>query len=580
MLPFVFCVFLRLCGAVAYASSLLSPTRTSRPHLVHIVADDVGWYDLSITNDEMRTPNIQRLVDNGVLLERFYAQKECAPSRSSMLTGRLPFRYGYYQNPSDDGAIPLNYTLLPSLLKKQGYRTHAIGKWHCGFRKKEHTPTYRGFDSFFGFWHWGEEYLAHVFPPYYKDAKCRGLDLVNATGPAMVSASKLSGIFSTDAYVSEFERIVSSHPGAEPLYVYFALQNAHDPYEHVPSHLLAGYHASMDPMRRNFSALVENLDWAIGKVQNALEKAGLWENTVLFFNSDNGGELPYHDQSRCGGDCLTTSCCGGAGSNYPMRGGKFTLWEGGVRARSFVYSASTELLPQARRGQSWRGLSHVSDVFATLAGLAGADVSAAPGPDNGFLGTGLTAVSVATGRRLMRNTRYSVVEGVQTDGYDLWAAIVGDLPSPRKELVFQPLNMYWDKECKESDETNPFVPSCGASITVWPYKLYTGFPGDGRVVVPANTTLGESFHQTPRDLCVDTPCLFNLEEDEVESEDIAAKEPSIVNSLLSRLHDLSTPEAAPQPADAMTPEPSDEACSKVFASGAWLPWETAFLPEL
>ena len=155
------------------------PHRT-QPHIVHIVADDIGWNDLGYANNAIHTPHIDALAGAGVTLGRFYAAKECAPTRTSILTGRIPFHYGYYENPSDDGGVPLNYTMLPEVLKAAGYETHALGKWHAGFRTKEHTPTYRGFDTFLGYYHWGEQYVDHVFPPYYKEAKCRGVDFSNA----------------------------------------------------------------------------------------------------------------------------------------------------------------------------------------------------------------------------------------------------------------------------------------------------------------------------------------------------------------------------------------------------------------
>ena len=100
----------------------------SPPHIVHVVADDLGWSDLGFAaTTAPRTPNIDALAMGGVRLERFYAAKECAPSRTAIMTGRLPFQYGYYQNPSDEGGVPLNYTFLPETLHAAGYATHAIG---------------------------------------------------------------------------------------------------------------------------------------------------------------------------------------------------------------------------------------------------------------------------------------------------------------------------------------------------------------------------------------------------------------------------------------------------------------------
>lgn len=143
-------------------------------------------------------------------------------------SGARGCRYGYYRNPSDDGGVPLNFTMIPQLLKNAGYHTHAIGKWHCGFASPEHTPTYRGFDSFLGYWHWGEEYTTHVFPPFYDQAKCRGVDLTNASGKSLSPVLSKGGVRSADLFVEETIRILSNHPADTPLYLYLAVY-AHKP---------------------------------------------------------------------------------------------------------------------------------------------------------------------------------------------------------------------------------------------------------------------------------------------------------------------------------------------------------------
>jgi hypothetical protein len=157
-----------------------------------------------------------------------------------------------------------------------------------------------------------------------------------------------------------------------------------------------------------------------------------------------------------------------------------------------------------------------------------------------------------------------------TDGHNLWGAIIRDEPSPRVELVHQPLNGYWDAECG-SKKGNGFQAACGASITVWPYKLLVGFPGDDRVVaVPAPHEIPTTQPTTSRDLCVTQPCLFNIEKDPSESNDLAAKQPETVKTLRTRLEELSEPEAQPQPLAKMD---TDAACAVVAATGGWLPWE-------
>jgi arylsulfatase A-like enzyme len=156
------------------------------------------------------------------------------------MTGRLSFKYGYYSNPGDAAGVPTNYTMLPQVLQQQGYRTHALGKWHCGFRTPAHTPTQRGFESFLGYWRWGEEYNDHVFPPYDRktSAACQGIDFSNLTDDGQMDVvAGLNGTKSATVFVREFERIVAAHPDDAPLYVYFAFQNAHDPYESAPPEL-------------------------------------------------------------------------------------------------------------------------------------------------------------------------------------------------------------------------------------------------------------------------------------------------------------------------------------------------------
>lgn len=520
----------------------------SPPNIVHVVADDLGWSDLGFAaTTAPRTPNIDALAMGGVRLERFYAAKECAPSRTAIMTGRLPFQYGYYQNPSDEGGVPLNYTFLPEALQAAGYATHAIGKWHAGFRTKAYTPTWRGFDTFFGFYHWGEEYVDHAFPPYYKDAKCRGVDLSRGVGKQSLTPVNASGLRSAALFVETFGQILEDHPRGKPLYAYVAFQNAHDPYEQAPASQLRRQPAAAPTVlaqrRRNFSAIVGELDDAMGDVVGLLQQHGLYNNTLLWFNSDNGGELPFANQSRCGVDgCVSTACCGGAGSNLPLRGGKFTLHEGGIRSRSFVHAPS--LLPEARRGGVWHGLSHVSDLFATFASMAGASLP------------------------------------MSASGHDLWSSIVSGGPSPRTELLHQPLNIFWSGQCASSDLSNPFSPSCGAALTVWPHKLIVGYAGDSRIVSPAgaNGSLALTAGAVGKAASL-AWSLYDVEADPAESTNLTESSPDIAQQLYDRLRALSTPQAMPQPADSLTPEPSDAECAVVQATGAWQPWEEASFVE-
>jgi arylsulfatase B/arylsulfatase I/J len=541
------------------------PLVPNKPHLVHIVMDDVGHNDLGYVNDRVRTPTIDSLAHSGLKLDKFYAFKECAPSRGSILTGRYPYHFGYYRNPSDEGGVPLDFAMLPKILRdRAGYKTHAVGKWHVGFPTRAHTATFRGFESWIGYYHWGEEYFSHVFPPEYKGkVKCRGVDFSNNSGTDMrpfAKGSAVDGIYSMDVFVSETRRVIQAHPAFEPLYLYLAFQNVHDPYD-VPQKYINGVdRRTTDATRRNFSGMVTALDDGIEAVLEELKGAGMYENSVILLTSDNGGELPFAADLGPGG---------GAGNNWPLRGGKFSLWEGGIRARAILHSP---LLPATRQGATYHGLMHVSDIYPTFAALAG-----------------ITFDSIA-----------HTTGSYPLDGVDLSDALWGAPgATKRKEILHQPLGKHWDGSCTQGDLANPFRPSCGAAITRWPYKLIHGYAGDNRTLplndddyhrrrpvadgsnwvakipglaLPPPGSLGSRLPPPSGAPCVAHPCLFDLAADESEQHDIAAEHQDIVAELTARLWEYGADGAEPQPAEANIPTWSDEQCAVVTSTGSWQPW--------
>ena len=128
---------------------------TSRPHIVFILADDLGYHGVGYRNAELRTPTMDRLAMTGLRLESFYASSLCAPSRASLLTGRYPHKLqasvSNFEVFWTEEGLNQSYVLLPERLRRRGYRTALVGKWHAGFFTPSLLPTARGFDSFFGF---------------------------------------------------------------------------------------------------------------------------------------------------------------------------------------------------------------------------------------------------------------------------------------------------------------------------------------------------------------------------------------------------------------------------------------------
>jgi arylsulfatase A-like enzyme len=175
---------------VAMVAAAAADARKAAPNIVHVVMDDIGWNDLGFMNKDILSPRIDTLVEESLLLTHFYTAKECAPTRGSAMTGRMPYHFGYYRNPSDEGGVPLEYALLPQILAAAPtpYSSHAIGKWHLGFKTPNHTATYRGFDTWMGYYHWGEDYFTHAFPPAYK----------GATSPASLPLSAYIQLYSSE----------------------------------------------------------------------------------------------------------------------------------------------------------------------------------------------------------------------------------------------------------------------------------------------------------------------------------------------------------------------------------------------
>ncbi|XP_067685533.1 arylsulfatase B-like isoform X2 [Haliotis asinina] len=309
MFVHLFCtvwVVVSLCDGVAAAGS--------PRHIVFIVADDLGWNDVGLHNPDMITPNIDRLAREGVILNQSYVQPLCSPSRSAFMSGYYPFKTGLqhmvilnYQ----PVCLPLNITILPQKLKELGYATHIVGKWHNGFCSWNCTPTYRGFDSFFGYYNAQEDYYTHTTAGF--------LDYRNNTSPERTE----NGTYSTFQFTDVAIDIIQRHDKNQPLFLYLPFQAVHAPIE-VPPQYEALYPNVKTEDRRKFCGMVSALDEAVGNITKTLTDSGLMDDTLILFTADNGGWITEH------------------GNNYPLRGGKFTVYEGGTRAVAFLHGSGLE----------------------------------------------------------------------------------------------------------------------------------------------------------------------------------------------------------------------------------------------
>ena len=320
--------------------ALSPPAPPPRPHIVLLLADDLGWGDVGFHGSQIATPHIDALADRGVRLEQFYAQPVCSPTRGALLTGRYPMRLGLQCGvirPWAQHGLPLNERTLASALRDAGYATALCGKWHLGHATRAYLPTQRGFDRQYGHYNGNLDYFTHI-----RDG---GLDWHEND-----RVNRDEG-YATDLIADAAIEVLTEHDQARPLFLYVPFNAPHTPLQ-APERYIAKYAHIKDKRRRVYAAMVACLDDAVGRITAALREQGFGdEETLVLFCSDNGGVRRL-------------------GSNGILRAGKGTLYEGGVRVPAVI---------------SWPGRLpagilvheplHIVDLYPTLLRLAGASLA-------------------------------------------------------------------------------------------------------------------------------------------------------------------------------------------------------------
>jgi len=296
------------CGAAGMALPRLGARqrpRPSRPNIVVILTDDQGYADISFNRHhpkEVSTPHMDALAREGVFFTQGYISGNvCSPTRAGMMTGRYQQRAGIYTAGEGGSGLPLAEKIFPQFLKGAGYVCGAFGKWHLGLTR-EYSPCARGFDEFYGFLGRG----AHDY-----------FDLDNADSPLYRGFEPIRDEgYLTNRLTEEAVSFIQRHK-QRPFFCYLAYNAVHAPPQ-APEDDIKLFDTG-DETRDILMAMLKHLDAGVGRVVETLKAEGLWENTLLFFLTDNGGSKAMH------------------AVNTPLRGFKQWNYEGGIRT-PFVVS--------------------------------------------------------------------------------------------------------------------------------------------------------------------------------------------------------------------------------------------------
>jgi arylsulfatase A-like enzyme len=353
------------------------PTTPQKPNLILILCDDLGYGDLACYgNPTHKTPHLDRLASEGVRFTDFYAAGvQCSPSRAGMLTGRYPIRFGLtFSLMTNAGAgIPSSEILLPQLLAKQGYATLLAGKWHLGDLPQYH-PLKHGFDHFQGL------LRGHDTDPreFWRDNQ-----IIDRQAPLETLTQRYTTA-ATDFIAAQAKK-------KEPFFLMLAHTSPHT------------------PLTGTYAQAVEEIDASVGQIRTALKQANLEDNTLIFFSSDNG---PAPTENGKPG-----------GSSGPLRAGKFSTYEGGIRVPAIAWFPA-KIKPKVEPQPAI-----LLDCFPTFLTLAGAKT-----PDKPIDGKDLTPLLFQNKPRDGADLFFYLADRLQAHRSGNWKLKLPDKLSAAPEL--------------------------------------------------------------------------------------------------------------------------------------------------
>ncbi len=416
---------LALLSAFARAAEPPPPAVSrSNPNIILILADDLGYGDLGCYGSTtIATPHLDRMAREGLRFTDAYASAPfCSPSRAGLLTGRLPARAGlpYVLFPTEHHGLPSAETTIPELLKTRGYATACIGKWHLGWAPP-FRPLAQGFDRFHGLPHTNDVREWKVGDPFTQLSMFGPLTRVEGE---RVVESPVDQAELTRHYTEQAVAFIRANR-ARPFFLYLPHTMPHVPQYASPR--FAG--KSKGGL---YGDTVEELDWSTGVILDSLRELQLDTRTLVIFTNDNGA--PFRGGANAAKKAPAKENFPGrqlAGSNGPLRSGKGTTFEGGVRV-PFIAWWPGRIAPRPAVSNP---VSHL-DLFPTFAALAGAK----PPADVTLDGADLTALLLGTGPRAPRPIRHYFGYQPQAVRDGQWKLLLptDTRPTPR------PVSLWWE----------------------------------------------------------------------------------------------------------------------------------------
>ncbi len=478
-------------------SQLLLLIDASAPHIILIQSDDVGWNDFSIHGSKQcQTPHIDELASNGVVLDSYYTQPVCSPSRASLMSGRHVIHTGVYDvyGGTSSGYLNLSFSILPQYLEKAAnYSSHIVGKWHLGMNKLSVIPTQRGFESHVGYLTGAEDHFTHI-------SSDNAVDFWEDSSPTIAYDNMWSTEVFTEKAIDIIEKFGNYSTESRPLFLYLNYQDSHWPIE-APQEYLDQFASITNSIRQGVCAMGAHLDDAVYNISLALEANGFTaENTLLIYVNDNGGPT--------NGDENTNN------NNYPLRSGKDSIWEGGVRVLSFVKGFGIK-----KSGYHNTDYFHVTDWLPTI----------------------LSAVIEGTGENAVW-TDYipSTDPAFQAgDGLNNWPMISNGETSARDWILLEThpnsttSRSHGDAYIKNGWKIIKIGSTNPSAEIGWPAP-----PGEDTTTTNYSVKCGGTQPVASKNDCVNNYCLFDLLNDPCEYRDQSSVYPDVFTELLEDLENF------------------------------------------